>query len=216
MPEHLAKMVRAVCRVDFGDENATRRIWELSAVAPNIRKGRLDDKTPPRFWYMLPDFARRHRPDVFMARVNAGTPKAYLNKDAACIIDANFATLWTDEKLDKYALFALLNSSWSAAFLEYSAAVMGGGALKVEATHLKRLYVPAMNEDRIAELVDLGKKLANAKTSQEAAKVLKSVDSMVASAALGRKASTEDIEALRTLVEAGKAKRQKHKSKGMP
>ena len=216
MPHFLAEIIRAACIAEFGDGGATKRIWELSAVAPNIRKGRQEDGVPPRFWYMLPDFARRHRPDILMARINTGTPKAYFNKDAACVIDANFATLWTDSGFDKYVLLALLNSAWTAAALEHSAAVMGGGALKVEAAHLRRLPVPPMNDVVISRVGGLGKKLTRAKTAKTIKFLLEQIDTMVASAALGREASDEDVKALRALAEAGKVKRGKHKNKGKP
>lgn len=213
MPSALEKIVRAVSLAEFGDEGSTKRIWELSAVAPNIRKAKLAEGTPPRFWYMLPDFARRHRPDILIARVNTGTPKAYLNKDAECVIDANFSTLWTDGIFDKYALLALLNSAWAATALEFSAAVMGGGALKVEATHLRRLPVPPMDNSVIHRVAKLGRMLAGAKTVKSVESVIEEIDHEIASAALGRKSSVEDVIALRGLAATGRTKRKKQKTK---
>lgn len=214
MPSLLAQLVRKAGLVDFGDEPETKRIWELSAVAPNIRKGKVDGSAPPRFWYMLPDFARRHRPDLFMARINAASPKAYLNQDAECVIDANFATLWIDgDGLDKHALLALLNSAWTAAALEHSAAVMGGGALKIEAAHLRRLPVPHIETKALAKLTSLGKRLSQAKTAKTISSLIESIDFVIASAALGRDADDDDVKSLRELAAAGKAKRQKHKNK---
>jgi hypothetical protein len=166
---------------------------------------------------MLPNFARRHRPDIFMARINTGTPKAFLNKDAKCVIDANFATLWTDDGgLDKHAALAFLNSAWTAAALEYSASVMGGGALKVEAAHLRRLPVPKMNTEAISRLSDLGKRLARAKTAKTIHGLMEKIDATLASAALGREASEDDVDTLRGLAVAGRTKREKHKKKGKP
>lgn len=217
MPAPLARLIRTAGLFPFGDEGETKRIWELSAVAPNIRKGRQEERTPPRFWYMLPDFARRHRPDILMARINTGSPKAFLNKDAQCVIDANFATLWTDDGgLDKHAVLAFLNSAWTAAALEHSAAVMGGGALKVEAAHLRRLPVPPMDEAVISQLSDLGKRLARATTAKAIESLLNRIDSTTASAALGRKASEDDVNSLRGLAVAGRTKRGKHKKKVKP
>jgi hypothetical protein len=214
MPAFLVGLIQSASLVDFGDHGATQRIWELSAVAPNIRKGRPKESAPPRFWYMLPDFARRHRPDVFMARINTGSPKAYLNQDAACVIDANFATLWTEDAgLTPYALLALLNSAWTAACLEQSAAVMGGGALKVEAAHLRRLPAPPMSPGTVTKLSALGKRLARAKTTKTVAGLLSNIDDLVASAALGRPASRGDVKALRDLADAGKLKRHKQTKK---
>ncbi len=93
MPQDLAKVVRKAGVMPFGDEGRSKRIWELSAVKPNIRKGRQEAGVPPRYWYMLPDFAQRHQPDLFIPRINSGSPKAWLNVDRKCIVDANFATL---------------------------------------------------------------------------------------------------------------------------
>lgn len=215
MPSCLAKIVRKAGLMSFGDDGETKRIWELSAVAPNIRKGRPLENVPPRFWYMLPDFARRHRPDLFMPRINSGSPKAWLNVDAKCIIDANFATLWSDgSAIDRYALLALLNCAWTAAALEHSASVMGGGALKVEATHLKRLPIPPLDTKALSCLTRLGKGIAREKATKTVEGLLKEIDATVASAALGRVAVDDDVNALRALAVAGKTKREKHKSKG--
>lgn len=214
MPAFLAGAIKSASLANFGDDDATKRIWDLSAVAPNIRKGRPSDNAPPRFWYMLPDFVRRHKPDVFMARINTGSPKAYLNKDAACVIDANFATLWAEDSgLDPHALLALLNSTWTTACLEQSAAVMGGGALKVEAAHLRRLPVPLMGSASLAKLASLGKRLARAKTLRTESGLLADIDHLVASAALGRAATPGDVKALRGLANAGRLKRQKQTNK---
>jgi hypothetical protein len=30
-----------------------KRVWQLSAVAPNVRRGNPEKGVPPRFWYML-------------------------------------------------------------------------------------------------------------------------------------------------------------------
>ena len=215
MPRDLAKVVRKAGGMPFGDEGEPKRIWELSAVKPNIRKGRPHEGVPPRFWYMLPDFAQRHRPDLFMPRINSGSPKAWLNVDRKCIIDANFATLWSDGKsVGKHALLALLNSAWTAAALEYSASVMGGGALKVEATHLRRLPVPPLSPATSSCLTHLGKALVRAKAAGTVQRLLDEIDVAVASAALGRPAIEDDVSALRTLALAGRAKRGRHKSRG--
>lgn len=216
MPAALAAFVRDAAKADFGKEGHPAKVWELSAVAPNVRRARPDEGLPPRFWYMLPDFARRHRPDLLMARINAGRTKAFLNKGGRCLIDANFVTLWLDgaAEIDEFALLALLNSSWTAAVLEYSASVMGGGALKVEAAHVRRLPVPSMSPNAAANLSALGRRLARASRRTTIACLLNEIDSTMASAALGREASTEDAAALAALAEAGRGKREKHKNKG--
>ncbi len=164
---------------------------------------------------MLPDFARRHRPNLLIARVNTGTPKAYLNENSRCIIDANFSTLWIDEEsnLDEYVLLALLNSAWAAAALELTSSVMGGGALKVEATHLRRLPFPPLEAHTLSELNVLGKELARLASDTQIIPLFERIDILVASASLGRKASDEDVIALRALAETGRSKRGSHRKR---
>ena len=137
---------------------------ELSAVKTNVRPGRC--------WYHLPPFTKRHLPDLFVPRVNARKPRVYLNGcDEASgtarryVIDANFSTLWSDPSLraplDRFALSALLSSSWAAAVLETTGTVMGGGALKVEATHLRRMLLPKPRIEAEAALIECGHRLAS-------------------------------------------------------
>ncbi|WP_047482246.1 Eco57I restriction-modification methylase domain-containing protein [Vibrio campbellii] len=215
VPDSVSEMLSATELQNFGKNDETKRIWELSAVAPNVRKGNPEKNIPPRFWYMLPDFARRHRPNLLIARVNTGTPKAYLNEDSRCIIDANFSTLWIDEEsnLDEYVLLALLNSAWAAAALELTSSVMGGGALKVEATHLRRLPFPPLEAHTLSELNVLGKELARLASDTQIIPLFERIDILVASASLGRKASDEDVIALRALAETGRSKRGSHRKR---
>ena len=80
------------------------------------------------------------------------------------MIDANFSTLWieasTETSLARAALLALLSSAWAAAVFESTGTVMGGGALKLEATHLRRVLLPRPDEDAEAALVELGESLS--------------------------------------------------------
>ena len=89
------------------------------------------------------DFAPRHSPAVAIPRVNHGLPWAEANPQRKLLVDANFATVWAPERAwTPYALKALLNSTWCRVAMEALCTPMGGGALKVEATHLRRLPVP--------------------------------------------------------------------------
>ncbi|HHX68697.1 MAG TPA: hypothetical protein GX708_11670, partial [Gallicola sp.] len=110
------------------------RFPELSAVKPNIRSANGNSKQ--RFWFMLPKLAKRHLPQLCIARVNHKNVKCYLVAQDGIVVDANFSTLWTDsvDKRKVYAIFALMNSLLVRAYLESIAAVMGGGALKIEAS----------------------------------------------------------------------------------
>jgi hypothetical protein len=210
MPKELAAFVRQAASADFGVDGKTRRLNELSAVSPNIRKGDSTKGIAPRFWYMLPDFAPRHQPDLLMPRVNGGTPKAWLVADRV-LVDANFATLRVNGSgLDAYALLAILNSAWCGAALEYGASVMGGGALKVEAAHLRRLPIPKLSAAEWRRLSALGRCLA------DGSKGIEDVDRLVASALLGRSANKSEREELSQLAEDGRTRRKNHKKTKEP
>lgn len=143
MPDGLAQHVRRAATALSGKPGRERPIPELSAVATNIRPARKD--RPARFWYQLPDFQDRHRPDLYVARVNAGRPEFFLNAGRKALVDANFITLRCPKDLDPIAVQAVLNSTWTWAHLELIGAVMGGGALKIEAAMLQRLVLPALS-----------------------------------------------------------------------
>lgn len=165
MPEGLAKLVRVAANTVVDNKYHSVRIPDLSAVAPNARPvNRRKPTSVPRFWYMLPTFMPRHRPDVFMARVNHGHPKTFLNTKRAALIDANFVTVWVEgnTNVTASALLAVLNSSWCTSALELTATVMGGGALKVEAAHVRRLPLPVFNVVQWNSLSRLGTSLSNA------------------------------------------------------
>ncbi|MCA8238559.1 N-6 DNA methylase [Burkholderia cenocepacia] len=207
LPEDVAKIVDAAARANFGTSTKPQKVWELTAVSPNIRPA--SRHAPARHWYMLPDFAPRHMPDVLLARVNSATPKAYLNEARACLIDANFSTMWTMEKSQwtAPALLAFMNCAWVQAVIECSGAVMGGGALKVEATHLRRLPVPPLDESRLRQLTDLGERLAKGGDVQD---TMAAIDTIVGQALQCDEAGTVE---LRQIARAGQVRRSKHNRK---
>lgn len=71
---------------------------------------------------------------------------------------------------------------------------MGGGALKLEATHLRRLPIPRLPEDQIRKMDELGR-LFPAK-SVESSSVLNEIDQIVLSAILQQSISPCDISEL--------------------
>lgn len=204
MPEGLARIVRAAGSANFKG----KRISELSAVATNVRKGNRAKGVLPRFWYMLPDLAPRHRPDVIVPRINGETPKAYVNAGRNAVVDANFSTLWTEDgsAANPWALVAILNSSWCAAALELSASVMGGGALKVEASHLRRLPVPDLPPDGWERMAAIGREMVRGSEGAKAA-----ADSAVAAAILGRMPKECELLALSELAENARIRRSRHR-----
>lgn len=206
MPEKVAAVVRAAARANFGTDAKPQKVWELTAVTPNIRPSARG--APARHWYMLPDFAPRHLPDVFLARVNSATPRAYLNEGRACLIDANFSTMWAlpASKWSANALLAFMNSAWAQAVIEKSGAVMGGGALKVEATHLRRFPVLVFDEAQLHKLGELGKALAV--SAPDAERGIAAIDALV-SQVLG--CGDQGIAELRQIARDGQVRRAKHK-----
>ena len=159
MPPALAEFVRHAATVSLDGSAGNKPIPELSAVRTNVRlpgrKGVI-----PRFWYMLPDFAPRHLPAAFAPRVNQGTPRVECNTDPPLLIDANFSTFWTpDGSWTRFALKALLNSVWCRAFMEAAGTPLGGGALKLEATHLRQMPVPVLTNEARSALDAAGGKL---------------------------------------------------------
>jgi len=187
VPNELAEYIRTAAQTMIGKGDEAKKIPELSAVRTNVRNARNSQSKPtPRFWYMLPPLTRRHSPDLFVARVNNTHPKSILNSSEKAVIDANFSTLWIDdsERFDSYALLALLNSTWCIAAMELTGSVLGGGALKLEATHIRRLPIPELSDSQLSRLSNLGQILVDQTDTQS---TLFAVDSILIEAMLGRK-----------------------------
>lgn len=136
-----------------------RTFMEYSAVKPNERKA---GDAYLRFWYMLPPMARRHLPDLCMTRVNASSAECiYVCQEPGgpIAVDANFVTLWGAESRAVAIAFALLNSVWTKCYLECACTVMGGGALKLEAAHLRKLRFPRYSDAELDMLERFGREL---------------------------------------------------------
>jgi hypothetical protein len=184
MPQELADYVRAAAAAPPEGPEDDKRIPDLSAVRTNVRIPRNSHVTP-RFWYMLPDFAPRHLPAAFVARINHGLPWTEANLEPPILIDANFSTFWESQKaFTRYGLKALLNSAWCRAFMEALGTPFGGGALKLEATHLRQLAVPVLSNEAMTDLAAAGKQLTSTTTE-----VQSRIDAIVLDAVLPRTAS---------------------------
>jgi hypothetical protein len=191
LPSGLTRYILLAAKTPLKRAGQMVRIPELSAVAPNAHQPpRPVNRTlftedeivpgPPTWWYTLP-LQPRHTGLVFMARVNAVAPRAYLNSvtDPA-LIDANFSTFsFGAGRFSAEALFAFLNSTWVEAVLEATATPMGGGALKVEAAHLRVLSVPDLDKESTLRLGELGQSLVRLSKSDDASDVLWSIDRVV-------------------------------------
>ena len=181
MPDGLASFVRRAAAMSLKGEEGGRLIPELSAVRTNIRLPTKRHVTP-RFWYMLPEFAARHLPLAFVARINHGVPWVESNREPAILIDANFVTFWAPQcGWTGHALKALLDSAWCRAFMEALGTPFGGGALKIEATHLRRLPVPVLSKPARQALDAAGKQL-----TRETADVQSRIDGIIFEAILLR------------------------------
>lgn len=134
---------------------------ELSAVRTNARLSRPNNPAAPAtFWYHLPELKPRHRPLLALPRVVGGAPLAYMLDEPGVVVDANFSTLWptSTSAAPATAVLALINSSFFGLLLECNGTVMGGGALKVEASLLAKLTLPDLGP-AIASLSLLGEDL---------------------------------------------------------
>lgn len=149
----------------------------MSAVKTNIKK---DQNGYLRFWYMLPKLQPRHLPDICIQRVCGKTVESLFVKqmpNEPIVVDANFTTLWIDDEEQRYILFALLNSLWFTCYTELIATVMGGGALKLEATHIKKIMFPTFEDNQSKTLFDLGKELVKGNKNKE--RIVDEIDEVV-------------------------------------
>lgn len=153
---------------------------ELSAVKPNVRSAGTSKMYTRRYWFMLPVLTNRHKPQLCISRVNYKNAKCCLIADEGIVVDANFSTLWlvNGDMSQVYAMFALLNSTWTQSYLETIATVMGGGALKVEASHIRQLLLPYPTNRLIESLSRLGRSLAE-KISFERIEVIRNIDNEI-------------------------------------
>lgn len=206
LPELISEHVRRAGLAKVGE----KALPTLSAVAPNARKANPRTGAPTRFWYMLPDFAPRHLPDLFVPRVNGATPSVSLNPQRQALVDANFSTLWTKDRarVTVPALLAFLNGSLARALYECSGAVMGGGALKLEATHLRSLPLPALSNHAWDRLDALGVKLATDPAAKPAT-IVRQTDRLVLGEMFGTNSIESKLDTLRAIIRQKQSTRAK-------
>ena len=143
---------------DYKDEKG-KSFQDYSAVKPNKK---IVDGVIVRHWYMLPNFTNRHLPSLCMTRLSVGVPECLYveqNEDENLAVDANMVTFWSSDGSNDKAVFAILNSTWCKLYLELICTVMGGGALKVETSHLKKLRIPVMSQKQLNKLKSIGEEL---------------------------------------------------------
>lgn len=159
MPQGLSSYVTKAEITNLGDEKTSKFFPDLSAVKPNVRSMKEGNLDTANFWYMLPELTPRHLPEIFVARINGKAPKFYMNSNLKVVIDANFSTFCIEPSspFTKTSLLAFLNSDWVILCCELLGSVMGGGALKLEATHLKKIPVPHFSSEELQFLDEIGK-----------------------------------------------------------
>ena len=188
MPESLASFVRDAATKPLGGTDKSRTVSELSAVRTNVRQAR--DNAPPRFWYMLPEFMPRHLPQAFVPRIIHGAPVVYTNSEPPIVIDANFSTFWpVQRKWKSESLAAILNSVWCRAVMEAVGTPLGGGALKLEAVHIRRMPVPRLDDATIQKLDTTVRRTQGLRAEH-------AIDRIVLRALLPTTASDSDIDVL--------------------
>jgi hypothetical protein len=134
---------------------------DYSAVKPNEKKF---NSQYERFWYMLPHLSQRHIPNLCITRVSSTAAECIYvpqQKDRLIAVDANFVTLWGNSEETVKVCLALLNSTWSKCYLELLCTVMGGGALKIEASHLRNVLFPKFTSYQFHRLLDYGTRIAD-------------------------------------------------------
>lgn len=191
MPSAFAKYVSMASTRVVERNGKLTTIPELSAVAPNVRSpsrsvaehlftGEFSVPRRPAWWYTLP-ILPRHTGMVFMARVNDTSPRAYLNSTTdPVLIDANFSTFSVaTDTFPAEALFAFLNSKLVKTLLEITATPMGGGALKVEASHLRVLPIPTFDSESKHQLGQLGQELAKLPRNKDMSSTKSAIEELV-------------------------------------
>jgi methylase of polypeptide subunit release factors len=195
MPADLAAYVRLAAQTPLDEAEGGKRAPELSAVRTNARAHR-EGAATPRFWYMLPDFMPRHIPAALVPRIVSDAPRVECNLEEPILIDANFSTFWADRTWPRFALKALLNSAWCQLLMEALGTPMGGGALKLEAAHLKQLPVPALPVEARRALDDASRAHARGQAS-----ALADIDAIILGAVLGRPAAADHARAMKDRAE---------------
>ena len=162
------ELSRYIDEAEIVNVKGTRKFYQLSAVAPNIKRDKQGYYTS--FWYMLPRLAERHMPQLCVQRISGSCVQGILvrqSKRKPIVVDANFITL-TCPQANVYKIFALLNSTWFKVYMELIGTVMGGGALKCETINLTNVLFPSFTKEQLTKLESLGRKLAKAGKSSEA------------------------------------------------
>lgn len=213
LPAIIASYVRAAQSTAYGKNPEARPIAQLSAVSPNVRPWReAAPDVPPRFWYNLPPLTNRHTPTLAVPRVVGQEPRTYLIASSGVVVDANFSTLWPEAPTaaSRFAMLALMNSTWSKAVMETGGTIMGGGALKLEATYLRRVAWP-VDTDVLEAAERAGRAIAASSTWPT---TMHDFDLQLAAAAVGSRLAPSLLRALEQSLAERRSERLGSESQG--
>ena len=198
MPAELADFVRLAARCRRpGEEPTGSAFRNYRPCAPMLGYHGMATSTP-RFWYMLPDFTPRHLPAAFVARVNYNLPWVEVNLDPPVLIDANFSSFWsTRGEWTGFGLKALINSVWCRTLMEALGTPLGGGALKLDASHIRRMPIPQLSEQAIRHLNNAGREL-----TQESSEAQVAIDEIVLRGVMGSAVQEHELRSLSSSLEA--------------
>jgi hypothetical protein len=209
LSEGLARHIKRAECTPVGAGGKQKLLPSLTAVAPNARAANPKTGAPQRYWYMLPTFAPRHSPDLFIARINSDRPRAVLNPGRTALVDANFSTMWLQDGalVSTEAVLAYLNSTFASAMFEHVGSVMGGGALKLEATHLTRFPVPEFSPATWSALSRLGSAVVEGTAAQQK-KAISRIDAIVCCQIFGSNKAVAGLAAMTSTLRTRLAARQ--------
>jgi hypothetical protein len=126
-----------------------------------------------------------------------------LNSRRAALVDANFSTLWLNEsaRVLPEMLIAYLNSTLASVLFEHVGSVMGGGALKLEATHLASFPVPVFPTATESQLTEFGRGLATSALTTHT-RIRTSIDNLVCREIFGPKRASTGLASLTAVLQA--------------
>jgi len=154
MPEGLQKWVKEVEKADFGTDGKPKMILNHVVQKSNVNEVGAGQKLSaaittrdfPSWWYTL-NLKSRHTSPLFFPRVNnsEGGELQVSDDPGKLVISANFTTIVAPEDIPTATIAAITRTEWFETYLEINSTAMGGGALKVEKTHLQRLVIPKID-----------------------------------------------------------------------
>jgi len=183
---NLAKHIRDCGKLKYGGNGASGKpIKELSAVRTNSYVPKSANNSPipqaPKFWYQL-SFQSRHFGALITSRVTSGPLRSYLVCDSGNLVtDANFVTLLPSRaKIEPQTVWIWLNSNTFRLICELNGVPLGGGALKVEASLISKIPIPAkLKGIQKSDVVNITQKLSKSLSDNELIEIGEEIDKLI-------------------------------------